>query len=89
MTEPTPPTTICIHCVYLEREGVTDMWYSYLCSHPAVQTEPSIDPVTGKTVYVGVNDLGGPFTTENPRPFCRTVNFGNCAMYKGKGPDDG
>jgi hypothetical protein len=82
------PRTICANCRHLhaKQDGPrTGIWYNMLCRAPAVQTEPSRDPVSGKIGYRRKNDLGGGCYDDQPSPFCRDVNHGNCEHYARKG----
>jgi hypothetical protein len=61
------------------------MWYDQLCqAHPRQET---VDPVSGELAYIGVNDLGGQYTTDEPYEYCRDYNNGRCRSYQRLMPD--
>ena len=79
--------TICVNCIfhYNKEPGSprADGWYNQICK--AVAREPGIDFVTGQEGYVGRNDLGNTYITEDEFEYCRNINTrGNCEYYKAK-----
>jgi hypothetical protein len=84
-----PTLTICTRCRYHanthdgSRLGpLPDTWFYQVCSAPAVRREPTIDPVTGKSGFLSRNDLGMDVVTDEARPYCRSVNRGDCVYYE-------
>jgi hypothetical protein len=71
--------TICINCKYFIQNG--PIWYDQFCG--ADELPATIDPVTGKSGYEGINDLGGKYITQQKHPFANRVNIdGNCPLYQ-------
>jgi hypothetical protein len=55
------------------------VWYNQLCkAHPRKEV---VDPVTGKTGYVGTNSFGGGYVTDEPYENCRDFNDGFCGDF--------
>lgn len=73
--------TICVKCKFLNKLG--SMWCDHLCK--GVSLEEGIDFVTGKKGYKHLNSLGDVSIIDNPDPYCRSINDGNCKYYKPKG----
>ena len=78
MGEISPIRTICVNCKHFIKRG--DIWYDQLCG--AVTRERTICLVTGKEGYRTVNDLGGVHVTQEPHPFARDINDGQCKHYQ-------
>lgn len=84
--------TICTSYIYHENvhEGhragpPRDSWFYQLCAHPVVERKKVIDPVSGDTNYEKETDSGRVVLTDEPHPFCRDINDGNCSYFKQKG----
>lgn len=84
--EAVEPTTICYNCIHFFNNEPNsprqDVWYNHLCR--ASPRQPIADPVTGKSGYKGVNDLGGEYITDEPYDYCRKLNKGLCLLYEPK-----
>lgn len=76
--------TICADCKYHHnrQDGPrTSVWYNWFCTHPSVERQLGIDPVTGKHCYMIKNDLGKTVTTDEKHPNCCHINDGYCELY--------
>ncbi len=71
--------TVCVECVHHSGNGT---WSNHHCHHPDVRLVPDIDPVTGERGYGKVNDLGNVYLTDDPYPYCRDINRGNCPHFE-------
>lgn len=79
--------TICVKCRHhrdTQSNPTADVWYNHVCTQPDLRRTPEQDPVTGKTGFSHKNDLGQIVTTDQPYPYCRKVNHGNCPHFEGK-----
>lgn len=77
--------TICGQCklFYNKQDGArTGVWYNQFCKAPSVRKEMVVDPVSGKAGYASKNDLGTVIYDDNPYPFARTINHGNCGHFE-------
>lgn len=78
--------TLCIECKHhrhiVQNPAAPHVWYNHQCG--AVEREPTIDPVTGESGYLGRNDLGTTYITEDRYAFCRDINRGNCEYFSPK-----
>lgn len=80
---------ICANCHFasVSERGTPQefVWYNWRCAHPSVQAIPTVDPVTGRRVFVRKNDLGGECADESSAPYCRSINTdGSCRLYVAK-----
>lgn len=76
--------TICIHCRHHNGASPEDPWYNHFCQHPELKRPKEQDPVTGRWGYAIRNDVGNIVMVEEPYPYCRSVNKGNCPYYESK-----
>jgi len=71
---------VCVNCKHHigPKDGI---WYEHYCG--AVERDRVTDPVTGKSCYGGVNDLGTVYTTDERFRNCREINkAGDCQFYE-------
>lgn len=80
--EKTMPITICVQCKMFENKGA--IWYDQFCCEPEVRAQEGIDPVTGKKQHIHKNDSGRKYYDDNPYPYARDVNSGNCEYFNKK-----
>lgn len=82
---PDQPRAICVNCKHCSESNPAQMWYLFLCNHPGAERTAVIDPVTGRTKYRSMNDLGNQVFTLEKRRYCQEVNIdGNCQLYERK-----
>ncbi len=81
--------TICVECVHHRNthDGRSagpppDAWFYQLCGHPELERPSAISPVTGQTCYLHKNDLSNTVEGDEKRPFCRSVNGGECGRFE-------
>jgi hypothetical protein len=78
--------TICTECrhhrLILRNPAAPNVWYNHYCG--AMEREPTIDPVTGESGFLGRNDLGRTYFTDVAYHHCRDINHGNCEYFSKK-----
>lgn len=77
--------TVCANCIHFhnrEDGPRTGIWYNQFCK--VSPREKTVDPVSGKTGYKGVNDFGQEYLTDEPYRNCRDINKGNCPRFEAK-----
>jgi hypothetical protein len=72
--------TVCVECKHLQRGRALRTQWDYLCG--AVKRLPGRDPVTGLDAFLGTNDLGGTYYTDDEWPSCRSINKGECSFFE-------
>ena len=73
-------TKICANCKHFVSKG--SIWYDQYCGAKEVRAKKAIDPVTGKIKYIKQNDFGNTYYDDNPRPYARDINNGDCPYYE-------
>ena len=75
--------TLCVNCEHFKVEGTMNrhIWYNHFCTNPDLQRIEEVNPVTGKSGFVGKNDLGTMYFTDESSPHCRDINHGNCEYF--------
>jgi len=73
---------ICIHCKFVRIKVDNGIWYNYRCGAQEVKRQEVVDPVSGKTGYGSVNDLGRVNITDEEYPYCREINNGTCSLFQ-------
>lgn len=58
------------------------MWYYQFCGHPDVKRPTAVDPVSGEVRYRIANGPGTTGLTDEPHPYCRDINDGDCVLWK-------
>lgn len=76
--------TICVECVHHSGSDASKNYWNHLCCHPNFERIAEQDPVTGNIGFVGKNDLGGTYFTQDRFPHCREINNGNCDYFESK-----
>lgn len=80
--------TICSECKWLMRGEMEtspryDVWYNLFCG--AIDFKPALDIHSGKWGYRGNLHYGEHLDkgtiTDNPNPYCRDVNTGDCPYF--------
>lgn len=72
----------CVKCEYCSERAPDKPWWAYLCRHPKRKRTPVLDPVTGRSRYQGVNDLGTTYYTDELWSNCREFNGdGTCSWW--------
>lgn len=75
--------TICVNCKGFKNvDRHKNIWYHHFCVFSPIGE--SIDPVTGKKVFMSENSLGMKVPGQHPYEYCRDVNTGNCEKFKEK-----
>lgn len=73
----------CKHFKNLEKGLPPDsVFYNLMCM--ADISEKKQDPVTGKMVFAGQNDLGQEVPVIDGHPYCRDMNHGDCQFWETK-----
>ncbi len=72
---------ICTNCQFFLNKGDEGLiWYNLYCKATSREKEPN--PVTGIAEYVGHNDLGNKYYTDEQYKNCREVNAnGDCKLF--------
>jgi hypothetical protein len=74
--------TLCPECRHFLSRG--PCWYDQHCG--VSPREPGVDFVTGTTGYVGTNDLGRRYITDEPYQYARDINTdGACGLFEARG----